>query len=228
MSLDVDMTKRLPGFRVEISFSCPDGRLLALIGPSGAGKTTIVRMVAGLERPDSGVISYNGHTWVDTGRGVFVPPQKRRLGYVFQEYSLFPHLTVEQNVGFASDDPAYVDHLMELLGIKHLAGRKPHQISGGERQRAAIAQALARRPKVLLLDEPFSALDVLTRKRLREEMKGLKEHLSLPIIHVTHDLDEARYLADEIVCVDQGKRSEEWLGAWFKDGRPVQALTGCP
>ncbi len=225
MALNVKIVKRLPSFDIDISFSCPDGQLLALVGPSGAGKTTIVRTIAGLERPDKGMISYNGNIWADPSRGIFLPPQKRELGYVFQEYTLFPHLTVEQNIGFATQDPADVTQLLRLMGIGHLRKRKPHQISGGERQRVAIAQALARKPKVLLMDEPFSALDVVTRDRLRVEMKELKRRLSLPIVHVTHDLQEADFLADKVICIEHGKRTESWLPSWFKGVDRLPLLT---
>ncbi len=222
MELKVEIYKRLPGFDIDVSFSCPNGSLLALIGPSGAGKTTIVRSIAGLERPDCGFIACNGVVWSDTKRGIWVPPQKRRLGYVFQEYSLFPHLSVEKNISFAADDLEEVEELIELLGIGHLRRRKPHQISGGERQRVALAQALARKPSVLLLDEPFSALDIATRQKLREELKSLKGRLSVPIVMVTHDLNEARFLADEMLPIEQGKMAPEWLSrflstCWYEE-----------
>ncbi|OCC14933.1 Molybdenum transport ATP-binding protein ModC [Dissulfuribacter thermophilus] len=215
MELKVKIYKKLSGFDIDISFSCPNGSLLALIGPSGAGKTTIVRSIAGLERPDSGFIACNGIVWSDTKKGIWVPPQKRRLGYVFQEYSLFPHLTVEKNIAFAADDLKEVEELIELLGIGHLRRRKPHQISGGERQRVALAQALARKPSVLLLDEPFSALDIATRQKLREELKSLKGRLSIPIVMVTHDLNEAQFLADEMLPIEQGKMAPEWLSRFL-------------
>lgn len=215
MKLEVNISKKLSRFNLDISFSCFSGSLLALIGPSGAGKTTIVRSIAGLERPDRGFVACNGVVWSDTKRGIWLPPQQRKLGYVFQEYSLFPHLTVEKNVAFAADDPGEVKDLMELFGIGHLRGRKPHRISGGERQRVALAQALARKPRVLLLDEPFSALDVATRQKLREELKSLKGRLSVPVVLVTHDLNEARFLADEMLPIDQGKRAPEWLSGFL-------------
>ncbi len=215
MALDVKIFKRLKEFDLDISFSCSSGRLIALVGPSGAGKTTIIRLIAGLERPDEGLIVCNNTIWSDTGKGIWLPPQGRKLGYVFQEYSLFPHLTVEKNIAFAGVDESVVENLMELFGIRHLRRRRPHQLSGGERQRVALAQALARKPGVLLLDEPFSALDVATRMKLRNDLKSLKNQLSIPVVLVTHDLYEARFLADDILPIEQGKTAPDWLSRFL-------------
>jgi molybdate transport system ATP-binding protein len=215
MGLNVKIKKKLPGFEIDVSFACPDSGLIALLGPSGSGKTTIIRTIAGLERPDRGRITYNDTVWVDTEQGIFLPPQKRALGYVFQEYTLFPHLNLEENVSFAAKNKSRVDELLRLFGILHLRKRKVQQLSGGERQRTALAQALARDPDVLLLDEPFSALDVVTRKKLREELNDLKKQLSLPIIHVTHDLEEAEFLADEVFPIEQGKPAVGWLDTYL-------------
>ncbi len=211
MAFDIEIFKKLPNFNIDIKLSCAKGRLLALVGPSGAGKTTIVRTLAGLERPDRGRIAYDGEVWCDTASGTWLAPQKRCVGYVFQEYTLFPHLTVEKNVAFAAKDNGLVHELMVKLGITPLAKRRPREISGGERQRVALAQALARQPKVLILDEPFSALDIATRKRLQNELCALKTELNLPIIHVTHDLQEADLLGDEIVAIEAGQVAEQWL-----------------
>ncbi len=224
MKLEVNISKKFPEFCLDISFSCPRGCLIALVGPSGAGKTTVVRCIAGLEHPDRGVIACNGVVWCDTKRGVWFPPQKRKLGYVFQEYSLFPHLSVEKNVAFAANNRTDVEDLLELFGIRHLKKCKPHQISGGERQRTALAQALARNPEVLLLDEPFSALDVVTRQKLREELKSLKGSLFVPVVLVTHDLMEARLLADEMLPLNHGKSAPGWPSVPF----PNQLSPDCP
>lgn len=211
MELEVDIKKALNDFDLEVSFSCKKGALNVLIGPSGAGKTTIIRMIAGLEKPDEGRISYNGETWVDVQKGVFLPPQRRRVGYVFQEYTLFPHLSVFKNVAFAASERADVERLLRLFGIWHLRDCRPQRMSGGERQRCAICQNLARRPQVLLLDEPFSALDLEIRRRLRQQVKELKEHSSIPMVHVTHDLDEALFLGDDILPIVRGKIERDWL-----------------
>jgi len=198
MALELTVKKRLHYFDMDLSLSCADSRMVVLIGPSGGGKTTLVRMLAGLSMPDEGRIVFDGETWFDSARGINVTPQKRRIGYVFQEYTLFPHLNLYDNAAFAAVDKKEVDDLLMLFGIDHLRLRKPHLVSGGERQRCALCQALARRPRMLLLDEPFSALDVVTRRGLREELKSLKTKLAFPIIYVTHDIGEALFLADEI------------------------------
>jgi len=211
MSLEVSIKKSLRFFDLDVAFECPDRRLLVMIGPSGGGKTSIIRMIAGLDSPDEGRISFNGHTWFDSSRRINVPPRKRRLGYIFQDYTLFPHLSLYDNAAFAACSKKDVDELFEIFRISHLAGRKPHMVSGGERQRCAICQAMARRPEVLLLDEPFSALDAMTRRVLREELKNLKGRFSFPVIYVTHDVNEALYLADELLPVSQGRLDRGWF-----------------
>ena len=211
MDLIVRIRKRLPLFDLDVSFACPAENLLALVGPSGAGKTTIIRIIAGLDKPDEGIITFNGQTWVDTEKKIFLPPQERRLGYVFQEYTLFPHLNIYRNVCFAAKKKELVEELMKGLGIWELQDRKPHMVSGGERQRCAIAQALARQPRVLLMDEPFSALDVTTRRKLRQQVKSLKNDLAIPVIHVTHDIDEALFLADDILPLIKGRIMKKWM-----------------
>jgi molybdate transport system ATP-binding protein len=211
MALELEVKKRLKYFDMDLSISCDDGRMLVLIGPSGGGKTTLVRILAGLSNPDEGRIVFHGETWFDSNRGINVIPQKRRIGYVFQEYTLFPHLNIYDNAAFAAADRKEVDDLLELFGIAHLRKRKPHLVSGGERQRCALCQALARRPRMLLLDEPFSALDVVTRRALREELKSLKNKLDFPILYVTHDIGEALFLADEILPIVDGRIDREWM-----------------
>jgi molybdate transport system ATP-binding protein len=211
MSLQITARKRLEYFDLDVDFTCPDESTLIMIGPSGGGKTTIIRMIAGLEKPDEGRITYRGETWFDSTRGICLPPQQRRLGYVFQEYILFPHLTIFENAAFAAVDKTAVDGLLELFGIAHLSDRKPYLVSGGERQRCALCQALARQPQVMLLDEPFSALDVVTRRSLREQLHTIKGKLSVPILYVTHDIGEALRLADEIVPIVNGKVEKRWL-----------------
>jgi len=211
MTLKINIRKELPNFALDVAFDCRPGTLTAVVGPSGAGKSTLVRIIAGLEKPDAGNISLDGKIWVDTASRTFTTPQKRGLGLVFQEYTLFPHLNVRKNVAFAAVDKECVPGLLEKFGISHIAESKPVNISGGERQRAAFCQALAREPVLLLLDEPFSALDIATREGLRKELRELKKELNIPIIHVTHDLEEAYYLADSIFVLENGHESPEWL-----------------
>lgn len=211
MQLEAHLVKRLPQFTIDVELACATGELLALVGPSGAGKTSIIRMLAGLETPDQGRIRHGREEWFEAMGKIDLPPQQRRLGYVFQDHTLFPHLTVEKNIAFAAREPGRVDELLALFGIADLRRRKPRLISGGERQRVALAQALASSPQLLLLDEPFSALDILTRKQLRKELKNLKTTLGIPILLVTHDLDEAMYLADHVLPIDRGAIARDWL-----------------
>lgn len=228
MTLDLQVKKKLRYFDMELSLSCADGQMLVLVGPSGGGKTTLMRMLAGLSTPDEGVITFHGETWFDSRRGIHIPPQKRRVGYVFQEYTLFPHLSLYDNAAFAAAEPKEVDDLLELFGIAHLRRRKPHLVSGGERQRCALCQALARRPRMLLLDEPFSALDVMTRRGLRQELKALKKNLDFPVLYVTHDIEEALCLADQLVPIVDGRIDRGWMGLTFgRDpaaANPVRAV----
>jgi len=219
MVLQVIIKKRLKCFDIEISFSCPDEQLLVMIGPSGSGKTTILRMIAGLEKPEEGQIICHGKTWFDSSRRIDIPPQKRRIGYVFQDYTLFPHLSIYDNVAFAAPDRKEVDDLLDRFCIAHLRNRKPHLVYGGERQRCAICQALARRPQLLLLDEPFSSLDVLTRRKLRDELKVLKEELSFPVCYVTHDIHEALVLADGMIPIVNGRIEPDWMQHIVRGGQ---------
>jgi molybdate transport system ATP-binding protein len=209
--IHAELKTRLKYFDLDISFSSPAAEMLVLIGPSGGGKTTIIRMLAGLTAPEEGRILFQDEVWFDSAQRINLSPQKRCLGYVFQDYTLFPHLNLYDNAAFAAVNKREVDELFELFKISHLRKRKPHMVSGGERQRCAICQTLARHPRLLLLDEPFSALDAITRRGLREELKNLKASMSFPIIYVTHDINEALFLADEILPVVEGKNDDGWM-----------------
>ena len=173
------------------------------MGPSGSGKTSLLRSVAGLERPRAGRIALGTEVWFDATRRVHLSPERRRVGYLPQDYGLFPHLTVAANVSFAArrDRP----DLLERLGVAHLATVLPAQLSGGERQRVALARALAREPRVLLLDEPFGALDAVTRGQVRDELGDALADLRLPTLLVTHAFDDAALLADRIGVLDRGE-----------------------
>lgn len=194
---------------IDIDLCCNSGQLIALTGPSGSGKTTIIRTLAGLEKPDSGRIYFNGSPWYDGQEKCWLPTRKRKVGYVFQEHTLFPHLKVAGNIGFNCRSRKRIKELLEMLGISHLADSMPHQISGGEKQRVALAQALASDPQVLLLDEPFSALDHRTRLRLQQELKKLKTHLKIPMVFVTHDREEASFLGDAQLILSAGCQHTE-------------------
>ncbi|MBA2332025.1 MAG: ABC transporter ATP-binding protein [Actinobacteria bacterium] len=176
---------------------------LALVGPSGAGKSSVLRAVAGLLRPAAGRVALGADVWLDTERRIFLPPERRSVGLVFQEYALFPHLTVEANVGFGGRER--VGELLERFRISQLAGARPADLSGGERQRVALARALARDPSVLLLDEPLSALDAHTKATVRAELGELLRELALPTVLVTHDFEDAAALADRIGVIVAGR-----------------------
>ena len=174
---------------------------VALVGPSGAGKTTVLRAVAGLARPESGRIAVGGEAWFDALQAIDLEPDQRRAGLVFQDYALFPHLSVRRNVEYGGK--ARAGELLERFGIAHLANERPARLSGGERQRVAVARALARDPAVLLLDEPLSALDAHTKASVRAELHDLLAELDIPVLLVTHDFEDAAALAERIgVLVD--------------------------
>ena len=188
-----------------------DGRVTVLFGPSGAGKTTILRCLAGLERPTRGQVRFGQEIWFDESLGIDVPAQERRVGFLFQDHALFPHLSVAQNIGFgitalrAADREARVIELLRFVRLDGLGNRRPAQLSGGQRQRVALARALAREPRLLLLDEPLNSLDAPTREELRGELGGMLAALRIPTLFVTHDRIEALTLADRMVVVAGGR-----------------------
>jgi molybdate transport system ATP-binding protein len=198
-ALRADFTLPLRTF--ELALALEVGDTVALVGPSGAGKTSVLRAIAGLVRPPLGTIALGADVWLDSGRKIFRKPDERRVGLVFQEYALFPHMTVRQNVAYAGKERA--DEYLERFRISHLAGARPAALSGGERQRVALARALARDPGTILLDEPLSALDTHTKDAVRAELQELLGEFSLPTIIVTHDYEDAAALADRVgVLVD--------------------------
>ncbi|OYU12984.1 MAG: ABC transporter [Comamonadaceae bacterium PBBC1] len=224
--LQVQLRSNSP-IRLEAEFDCGAGELVALVGPSGSGKTSMLRAIAGLWTPADvqGHIRVAGQAWLDTGAGVQLSPQERRAGLVFQHYALFPHMTAQANVALAAG-PGWsseaVQTLLARLGLATLSQRRPSQLSGGQQQRVALARALVRvmptpslasspakppqaLPGVLLLDEPFSAVDAPTRQTLYRELAALRQKVSVPMVLVTHDLAEARRLADRVVIVDEGQ-----------------------
>jgi len=209
-------------------FDCEGGELVALVGPSGSGKTTILRCIAGLNHPDEGAVRCAGEVWLDTAKGIDLAPQRRSVGIVFQHYALFPHLTALENVAAAMAQVAAGERagrardLLQLVHLSGLEGRRPQQLSGGQQQRVALARALARDPGVLLLDEPFSAVDRVTRRRLQRELAQLRSRIRVPIVLVTHDLDEARVLADRMVILSRGETLQEGPAAQLM-ARPATA-----
>jgi molybdate transport system ATP-binding protein len=201
-TLEADFTLPLRAFALELALDV--SRTTALVGPSGAGKTSALRVVAGLAEPRRGRVSLDGRPWLDTDRRISLPPEERRVGLVFQDYALFPHLSVRANVAFGAGCRP-VDALLERFRIAHLASVHPAGLSGGERQRVALARALAREPGVLLLDEPLAALDAHTKAEVRHELAELLRELALPTLLVTHDYEDAAALADEVGVLVEGR-----------------------
>jgi molybdate transport system ATP-binding protein len=201
-TLELSLDHPLRSFRLSVAATL--GReTLALVGPSGAGKSSVLRAIAGLLRPERGRVALGPDVWLDTDAGVDLPPERRSVGLVFQEYALFPHLDVRRNVAFGGRER--VEELLERFRISHLAGARPGDLSGGERQRVALARALARDPAVLLLDEPLSALDAHTRAVVRGELAELLGELRLPTLLVTHDFEDAAALAERVGVIVEGR-----------------------
>jgi molybdate transport system ATP-binding protein len=230
--LDAAFAKRFPNgpeIRGEVSVPSDAFSVTVLFGPSGSGKTTVLRCLAGLDRPDEGHIRFGNAIWFDASRRIHVAPQGRGVGYFFQEYALFPHLTVFGNIAYGLCDvdkkhrARRVAEILALFGLTGLEDRYRHQISGGEQQRVALARAVIRRPKLLLLDEPLSALDAATREPLRRELRRLLEGLGMPTLLVTHDRTEALALGDSVVVMDGGRvRQSGPINEVFD--RPTSAL----
>ena len=230
MSLAVDVAHRFGAFSLEAAFTA-EGGVTALFGPSGSGKTSLVRIVAGLLRPDRGRVTVDGRVLVDTERGIFVPPHKRRIGYVFQEPRLFPHLSVRRNLTFGRwfaprHEPAPdMAGIVELLGIRHLLGRRPASLSGGEKSRVAIGRALLASPRLLLLDEPLANLDEARRAEILPYLERLRDGAGMPIIFVSHAVGEVARLANSVVLLEGGRVASvgPTSAALRKAGRPGEA-----
>jgi molybdate transport system ATP-binding protein len=210
MTLSVDVRHRLGAFELDAAFAT-GGRLVALFGPSGSGKTTLVNLIGGLMRPGEGRIVVGDSTLVDTAAGIFVPRHKRRIGYVFQDARLFPHMTVSQNLRygrwFAPSGERYADfgQVVELLGIGQLLERRPNLLSGGEKQRVAIGRALLASPKLVLMDEPLASLDEARKAEIMPYIERLRDETKIPIVYVSHSVAEVARLATDIVVLAGGK-----------------------
>jgi molybdate transport system ATP-binding protein len=222
MPLTVDIRKTLTSaerrFTLDVSFTTTSQRVV-LFGPSGAGKSLTLQAIAGLLRPDEGTIALNGDALFDSARGIDQTPQTRKLAYLFQDYALFPHLNVRQNIAFGLHggwmNPrrrvahADLDYWLDALDLRSVAGNHPAQLSGGQKQRVALARALVAKPRLLLLDEPFSALDGPLRERMRRELSDLQTRLDIPTLLITHDPDDVAFFGDQVVQIyDGGVRKE--------------------
>jgi len=208
--LSVDVTKQLGEFRLEAAFES-DSRVTGLFGASGAGKSSIINMIAGLSKPDRGTIVIGGETMDDTTQKLHVPPHRRRIGYVFQDARLFPHRNVGQNLDYGRrmnrlpPDVTHLRRILDLLDIGHLQTRRPGQLSGGERQRVALGRALLSKPRLLLLDEPLGSLDQDRKAEILPYLERLRDEENIPMVHVSHDPDETRRLAGHVVMLKRGR-----------------------
>lgn len=209
--IEVQIQKELSGASgkmiLDLDLTVKENELIALYGASGAGKTSTLRILSGLMRPNSGTIRVNGEIWFDSKQRINRKPQKRRLGFVFQDYALFPNMSVKQNLQFASGrgKSDHLEELLDIMDLHQLATKKPQTLSGGQQQRVALARALAQRPKVLLLDEPLSALDQPTRLRLQDYLREVHKKFELTTIMVSHDIDEIEKLAGTVFLMENGK-----------------------
>ena len=214
-------------FLLDVALQVEEGEFLALFGRSGAGKTTLLRCLAGLATPDAGHIRVSGEHWLDSQRNINLPPQRRRVGFVFQDYALFPNMSVRGNLEFAQPPRAgkrRVNELVEMMELGELQQRKPATLSGGQQQRVALARALASEPRLLLLDEPLSALDQQTRARLQDEILRLQRHFGLTTLLVSHDVGEVYKLSNRVAVIENGRvlrcgSPEEVFGAGQGGGK---------
>ena len=209
--LDIRVARRHGSFQVDADFRAENTGITALFGPSGAGKTSVINMVAGLIRPDRGRIVIQDRVLFDSDRGIDLPPEKRTIGYIFQDGRLFPHLTVRGNLTYGMKltppNQRYIafDQVVDLLGIKHLLDRRPAKLSGGEKQRVAIGRALLTSPRLLLMDEPLSSIDDGRKEDLMPFIAKLPQAFCIPILYVTHSIDEIERLSDNLVLMADGK-----------------------
>jgi len=200
-----------PTISVDLRIPLEPPGVTVFFGPSGSGKTTVLRVLAGLEKPDEGTVRFGSEPWDDSARGLHLPPQARRLGFLFQDYALFPHLNLAGNIGYGlhglsgAETKRRVGELLARFQLEGLEERYPHQLSGGQKQRAALARALAPQPRLLLLDEPLSALDAPTREAVRGDLRGWLAALRIPVLLVTHDRVEALALGDTLAVMDHGR-----------------------
>lgn len=219
--LNIDIKKKWNEFSLEVAFEIPRGKITALFGHSGAGKSSILRIISGLEMADGGIIYKGKEVWFDKTEGIHLPPQRRSTGFVFQHFALFPHLTVEKNVAYGIKEKNRMREVKELISLVGLSGYEhcyPAQLSGGQKQRVALIRALAMKPDLLLLDEPLSALDWETRRQLQDDLKRILRQFNVTTLYVTHEVTEVYKLADYVVVLESGRI--------VKQGTPEDVLLG--
>ncbi len=210
--LSINLKKTWNDFVLDVSFDIPCGKITALFGPSGAGKSSILRLISGLEMAEDGFISNGAESWFDKAKGINLHPQQRSVGFVFQDYALFPHMTVEKNIAYGIKEKWRRKEIKDLIGIAGLSGYEryyPTQLSGGQKQRVSLMRAIARKPDLLLLDEPFSALDWQTRIQLQEDVKNIIKQFNVTTLYVTHDVTEVYKLANNVIVMESGKRVKQ-------------------
>ncbi|MDH3973482.1 MAG: ABC transporter ATP-binding protein [Deltaproteobacteria bacterium] len=208
-------------FSLDLDFTLPEGKITVIFGPSGSGKSTILRLIAGLDAANGGVFKSAGETWFNAEKGINLAPQERQTGFLFQDLALFPHLTVEGNMSYAIEkksEKLRIKALLEMTELTGLEHRYPHELSGGQQQRLALARSIAGEPKLLLLDEPFSALDRSVKKRIHEEFLKFHDRFGFTALMVTHDISEAYRLAEHAIILKEGKK--------VKEGTPEEVFLG--
>ncbi len=208
--LEINVTKRLGNFELQLNAQIPSQNVTALFGLSGSGKSSVINLISGLIHPDQGHIKLDDKILVDTAKGICLPPNKRHMGYVFQDGRLFPHYSVKGNLRYAMQaksgkSAVEFDRIVQLLGIEHLLNRYPISLSGGEKQRVAIGRALLSQPEMLLMDEPLSALDLPRKQELLSYLENLAQQIAIPILYVTHSVDELTTLAEQVILMENGK-----------------------
>ncbi|WP_106791517.1 ATP-binding cassette domain-containing protein [Aquimarina sp. Aq78] len=220
IALQKKLTAANGAMQLDININIEQGQLVTLYGDSGAGKTSILRMVAGLLQTDEGLITVNQKTWLDTKKGICLKPQQRKIGFVFQDYALFPNMTVKENLLFAVEkgqNKEVVNELIDIIELGDLQDRKPKNLSGGQKQRVALARALVRKPEILMLDEPLSALDIKMRTKLQDYILKVHKQFNLTTLLISHEIGEVIKMSDTVFSIENGKI--------IKQGKPIEVFT---